>query len=109
MSKMAAVDAAVRQQIASDRKTINYNDKMNVAPAAGAAAPAGYTDDGEFGRFLLGVASRLKVDTPSYLFDWSGLPLDSTRDRELLFVISLVAEKTSAAQAEASAVTAKSA
>jgi hypothetical protein len=103
MSKMAAVDTAVRQQIASDRKNINYNDLMNVA------APAGYADDGEFGRFLLGVANRLKVDTPSYLFDWSGLPLDTTRNRELLFVISLVAEKTSAAQAEASAATAKSA
>ncbi len=102
MSKMAAVDAAVRQQIASDKKEIKYNDKMNVAAT-------GYADDGDFGRFLLGVANRLRVDTPSYLFDWSGLPLDKTRERELLFVISLVAEKTSAAQAEGSAATAKSA
>jgi hypothetical protein len=95
MSKMAAVDTAVRQQIASDGKTIEYNNTMNIANT-------GYANDGDFGRFLLGVANRLKVDTPSYLFDWSGLPLDKTRERQLLFVISLVAEKTKPAQGESS-------
>lgn len=84
---MAAVDAAVRLQIASDSKTIGYMEKMD-------DKTKGYTTDEEMERFLLGVANRLKLDMPSFQFDWSSVDAGKARAKTLLIVQSLIDEKT---------------
>jgi hypothetical protein len=86
MSKMAAVDAAVRLQIASDTKTVSYAQAMNVA--------TGYQNEEAVERFLLGVANRLKLDTPSFLFEWATLDAARVMTKTLLVVLSLIEEKT---------------
>jgi hypothetical protein len=93
MSKLAAVDTAIRLQLATDGKTITYQQNMNVANT-------GYDTDDGIERFLLGVANRLKLDTPSYLFDWSILDAARVRQKNLLIVLSLIDEKTNLADTE---------
>jgi hypothetical protein len=84
MSKMAAVDAAVRLQMANDTKNVDYGAKMST----------GYTTDDEMQRFLLGVANRLKLDTPSCQFDWSTVDVAKARDTTRLIIQSLIEERT---------------
>ncbi len=90
MSKMAAVDTAARHQIAGDGKAVGYADLVN----------AGYSTDDQVERFLIGVSNRLKLDTPSYQFDWSSLGAAVIGSRSLLTVISLIDAKTKLSEAE---------
>jgi hypothetical protein len=87
MSKMAAIDAAVRLQIASDGKTIPYASALNVAAT-------GYATSAEVEKFLLGVAIRLKLDTPPLMFEWASLDSEKTMSKTRLLVQSLIEEKT---------------
>jgi hypothetical protein len=84
MSKMAAIDVAVRLQIESDSKEIKYTQPMST----------GYADDEAMERFLLGVANRLKLDTPSYVFDWSTIEGAKAKAKTRLIILSLIEERT---------------
>lgn len=82
MSLIAAIDAAVRLELASEN-VVNYNDYLRVmgpgrsAQAAQAAQPAQDAIDGlgldveKLEIFLQKVARRLKFDTPSLNYDWT--------------------------------------
>lgn len=66
MSVMAAIDTAVRLQLARDKPNVawKYADLMDAA--AGLAF-----DSASMASFLQDVAVRLKVDTPSLSYDWN--------------------------------------
>jgi hypothetical protein len=84
MSKMAAIDVAVRLQIESDSKAIKYTEPMS----------KGYVTEEAMERFLLGVANRLKLDTPSYAFDWSTIDGNKAKEKTRLITLSLIEERT---------------
>jgi hypothetical protein len=86
MSKMAAVDTAVRLQMASDGKDVPYASKMNVG--------TGYPTSQEVEKFLLGVGIRLKLDTPSLVFDWSSMDASKAMDQTRQYLQSLIEERT---------------
>jgi hypothetical protein len=70
MSKAAAIDLAVRQQLASDGKALpaTYREVMRDAP---------YNYNSPTMRaFLLNVANRLKIDVPPMNFDWKMINVD---------------------------------
>lgn len=67
MSVMAAIDTAVRLQLARDKPgvVLNYAEAMN------APAPGFNFTLLTMGAFLQDVAARLKLDTPSLTYDWN--------------------------------------
>jgi hypothetical protein len=67
MSKMAAIDVAVRLQLISENKIIDYQQTLNTA------APGYNYDESGIQTFLLSVANRLKLDNPSLSFAWRSL------------------------------------
>lgn len=85
MSKMAAVDTAVRLQMASDGKTPVFADKMT---------DIGYKTSNAIEKFFLGVAIRLKLDTPSLVFDWSSLDSTKAVDQTLEILQNLIDART---------------
>lgn len=87
MSKVAAIDIAVRMQIAADDKKIGLADTLNIARS-------GYTDAKEVSKFLLGVSRNLKLDMPSRTFRWSTLDPGRLLSERLDIVISCIAENT---------------
>lgn len=91
MSKIAAIDVAVRIKLAEDGRTLSYADPLN-------KARSGYTDTGEIREFLLGVAKQLRLDTPMWIFDWSGLNPADLLTMKLYVVHSLIEEKTRAGE-----------
>jgi hypothetical protein len=100
MSKMAAIDVAVRQQLANDGKTISYRDLMSAT--GGYQNTTGTTttpDEPGIERFLLGVANRLKLDTPSLQFDWTSIDVTKIATSQVSWVISLIDGKTDPAGA----------
>jgi hypothetical protein len=84
MSKMAAINVAVCLQIESDSQTIKYTEPMKT----------GYDTEEKMVRFLLGVANRLKLDTPSYIFDWSTIDATKAKEMTRLIILSLIEERT---------------
>ena len=99
MSLIAAIDTAVRLQLADDN-TPNANDYSRVMGpdiAAAGAQPAipgfGY-DEARLAVFLQKVSRRLKFDSPSLAYDWtkSSLPSCLTANRETL--IDVIASAT---------------
>ena len=91
MSTMAAIDTAVRHQIATDGKSVGLNDKLK--------GGTGYVDEEEVRRFLLGVAARLKLDSPPLIFRWDSLSPNELMGTSLMMVISLIGERTIASKA----------
>ena len=89
MSKMAAIDVAVRLQLVDEGKfTIDYQHAMNAAP---------YTyDKGGMQRFLLSVANRLKCDTPPLAFAWNSLNPDDCLTVTLPILIGMIEIATTA-------------
>ncbi|MER9026512.1 hypothetical protein NKI01_28955 [Mesorhizobium sp. M0815] len=87
MSKVAAIDTAVRMQIAADGKKIGLIDTLNIARS-------GYTDANEVSKFLLGVSRNLKLDMPSRTFRWSTLDPDKLLSKRLDMVIGYIVENT---------------
>lgn len=84
VSKMAAIDVAVRMQLASDNKTLALTEDVSTA----------YGDLAAFKRFLLGVAHRLRLDTPARRFDWSDVATEENRSSNLTILCSLIEERT---------------
>jgi hypothetical protein len=72
MSKMAAIDYAVCVQLRSDANNIDYAHVMWIAPYSYNAT--------SIQTFLINVAMRLKLDTPSLTFDWRAVNYDSCLD-----------------------------
>ncbi|QRM54780.1 hypothetical protein [Sinorhizobium sp. BG8] len=88
MSKFAAIDVAVRLQLAQDGKALGPRD------AIGGAA-TGYASPAEIEEFLLSVARRLRLDTPALRFDWGAIDAASIANSKLYVVQEMIAEKAS--------------
>jgi hypothetical protein len=77
MSKIAAIDVAVRLQLASDGKSEPANYSTHMGPnktTPNKQAVLGYDySDAQLSTFLLNVANRLQLDTPSWHFSWQTL------------------------------------
>jgi hypothetical protein len=74
MSKMAAIDYAVRRQVLEDGKNpvLNYKEVMGPDQGGGAGTFINYNVQ-ELPIFLYNVSNRLKLDVPSLNFAWSNL------------------------------------
>jgi hypothetical protein len=105
MSRYAAIDIAVRLQLAQDGSE-HYNDfgyvmGSSIAAQGAQAAISGYNyDEARLTVFLQKIARRLKFDTPSLNFDWTKTPpaifMRANRDT----VIELIAGATDSAKKE---------
>lgn len=100
MSLMAAIDTAVRLQLARDGKRtgpIDYAWTLEPVAASGAnAALGGYDEDG-MRMFLEQVSARLRIDVPSLRYDWSGADPATFRKMSILSLISVIARDTTLA------------
>ena len=74
MSKMAAIDYAVRLQVLEDGNAhvANYQEVMGPNPGGMVGVFFNYTAPG-LAIFLYNVSNRLKLDVPSLNFAWSNL------------------------------------
>ena len=97
MSKVAAIDAAVRHQLSSDDQgVVDYRKVMGdgATDITGTLATGyGYDYDG-IQHFLLNVANRLKRDTPALLFDWRSLDPSRCLKSNLVTMISQIESVT---------------
>lgn len=100
MSMMAAIDVAVRLQMARD-KTLGASDYQlpmgGMAAAAGAAATGYGYDANRLMQLLEQVSTRLKIDSPPLRYDWSRTDVTKALDGSLLTLIGLIACDTVAA------------
>jgi hypothetical protein len=83
MSKMAAIDYAVCTQLRDLNKEINYR-AMNTVNF----------DRNSLQTFLINVAMRLKLDTPSCTFNWNALNLETCLAATLTILESHIAMNT---------------
>jgi hypothetical protein len=90
MSKMAAIDVAVRHQLASEGKEVTYQRVMGTNPAGG----YGYDRNG-IQLFLLNVANRVTLDVPELQCRWNALDYDRCLEGTLALLIFHVASATS--------------
>ena len=91
MSKMAAIDVAVRLQLGSDGKSADYTKLMGPS----AASAQGYNYDGNtLTMFLLNVANRLRLDTPPWIFSWQTLSTSNCLDEPLALLIAKIETAT---------------
>ena len=88
MSKFAAIDVAVRMQLASDGKTIDYGLTL------GALTPAPYDNQVSLRAFLLNVANRLKLDNPPLTFHWNEMDTASCLNVDIPMLIALIENTT---------------
>ena len=98
MSKAAAIDIAIRLQLAAEGKTApDLTGRLGGTPAVagGAAAILGLYDEQSIRGFLANVAFRLRADTPPLVFDWAALNPKSCLDDNLWLVEQLIAAQTS--------------
>jgi hypothetical protein len=86
MSKMAAIDYAVCTQLRDLNAAIDYRAAMNAAP--------NNFDKNSLQTFLINVAMRLKLDTPSCTFNWNALNLDTCLAATLTILESHIAMNT---------------
>lgn len=87
MSKFAAIDVAVRLQMADDGATIDYNLVLR--------AQVGHAyDDASMRTFLLNVANRLRLDQPPWDFAWNSLNVTDCLNSKLPMLISLIESQT---------------
>lgn len=87
MSKFAAIDVAVRLQLASDGAGIDYTLAMR-------AAPGHHYDQTSIKTFLLNVANRLRLDEPVWNFAWNSLDVATCLNAPLPMLISLIESQT---------------
>jgi hypothetical protein len=92
MSKWAAIDTAVRLQLAFDGKEVSYEKQYGVRPGAFAGWVEMTTE--EMSKFLLNVANRLKFDNPPLIFAWRRLEPDKIQGRKLAMIVSLIEDLT---------------
>ncbi|CDZ29373.1 hypothetical protein [Neorhizobium galegae] len=86
MSKIAAIDAAIRLQLAEDGKTIGRNDAL--------VGATGYGNAAEVEEFLLKVARRLRLDTPVLRFAWTDIKAADITASRFHIVHERIFEKT---------------
>ncbi len=89
MSKMAAIETAVRLQLVADGKTVTYDQRFD------GAAPGYNYDAAGMTTFLLNVANRLKLDKPSLDFAWRKLTAAECLSITLPLLVSLIENATS--------------
>ena len=100
MSMMAAIDAALRLQMARDKTlgSADYQLPMGGAPAAGGGAATGYGyDANRLMQLLEQVSVRLRIDIPPLRYDWSRTDVNKALTGSLLSLIGLIACDTVAA------------
>jgi hypothetical protein len=89
MSKMAAIDIAVRLQLASDGKgQADYTRLMS-----GPATSYQY-DPSTMQSFLFAVSNRLKLDTPHFLCSWDTLAIGNCLTASLAVLIGYIERVT---------------
>jgi hypothetical protein len=98
MSKLAAIDVAVRLQLAADQKgQADYTKTMGGAAAPPGSPPGptvGYAyDESKMQAFLLAVSNRLRLDTPAYSFAWDGIPIANCLSASLEVLIGRIMMK----------------
>ena len=83
MSKWAAIDAAVRLQLALDGKSIDYGKSYgdHVNDADWVNLPSG-----EIPKFLMDVANRLRFDKPPLVFSWRKVDASSIAGQKLAMI-----------------------
>lgn len=84
MSRMAAIDMAVRLQLSRDSKTLALADLVQAA----------YADEAALATFLMGVARMLKLDTPPLFFKWSEIKPEALGGMKLADALSMIEEHT---------------
>ena len=97
MSKLAAIDVAIRHQLDSDDKGMAHYSRImgDAATDITGTSEAGYGYDCDgIQRFLLNVANRLKCDTPALLFDWRSLDPSMCLQSNLITLISQIESVT---------------
>lgn len=98
MSKMAAIEVAIRLQLASDGKIIAFDRRMNnlQRPADDPNNPpvAAPYDESTMKTFLLNVANRLKLDAPPLTFAWRSLDVNECLRAELPMLVNLIETAT---------------
>jgi hypothetical protein len=91
MSKWAAIDTAVRLQLALDGKAIDYCKNYG-----------DHTDDNDWvslppthiPKFLMDVANRLRVDKPPLIFSWRKVDSDKIAGQKLAMIIAIIEDET---------------
>jgi hypothetical protein len=94
MSKWAAIDTAVRLQLALDGREISYAKKYGDRSGAPAGEQWVEMTAEQLVRFLLDVANRLKLDKPPLAFAWRRLEPDKIQGRKLAMIICLIEDLT---------------
>lgn len=84
MSRMAAIDLAVRLQLSRDGKT----------PGLGDSVGDQYGDDAAIVAFLMGVARTLRLDTPPLFFKWSKVEAGPLKGMKLADALAMIEEHT---------------
>lgn len=94
MSKMAAIDYAICTQLRDLHPTvaISYTAVMNGAP--------NNFDRNSLQTFLINIAMRLKLDTPSCTFNWSAVNIDICLAATLTILENHIAMNTTVDQPE---------
>lgn len=87
MSLMAAIDTAVRLQLARDKHGVTYSLSSQVGKDLG-------FDSVELGSFLEAVAQRLRLDTPSLVYDWNSSRLDECLNSTVAVLVGRIAADT---------------
>jgi len=90
MSKMAAIDVAVRHQLSRDGKAV-----MDYTRLMGGDAATGFQyEKNSLELFLIAIANRLRLDTPSYNFSWQELNAETWLTYQLAVLIAQIEAKT---------------
>ena len=87
MSLMAAIDTAVRLQLAKDKPGTAYT--LETVVGSGLA----FTEV-TLGAFLESLAHRLRLDTPPLMYDWNSSRIDACLTSSLAVLIGRIASDT---------------
>ena len=96
MSKAAAIDIAIRLQLAADGKVEpGLRQCLGARTAAGTtAAGADVYNASSIRGFLANVAFRLRADSPPLIFDWAALDPAQCLSDDLWVLEQAIADKT---------------
>ncbi len=90
MSRMAAIDAAVRLQLAEDGRRIDYHLTMAHLVAAGTVDTAKGYDTTTIRQFLRRVAERLRLDDPALPLNWVSLDPAQCLDAKIDMLVATI-------------------
>jgi len=94
MSKWAAIDTAVRLQLALDGKEVSYTKSYGPPPQGANQNDWVVFQQQETRKFLLDVANRLKCDEPSRAFAWRKVDPDKIFGNKLAMMITIIEDVT---------------